>query len=769
MPKFLLRLIVFGIVLGAIPVLFIGATSYYMASGDIKDNANESNAQILQQTQIRVEQVLKTLELSAIQYMNSTIVINSAIQPLDPYDFTRIRDLSKGLYSLQTFARVTDASLINLYDDWIVNFSLFRSFSTHPYRQQIMEYTKHRNNMFWVYRKYVNLSSESEGDAVSDTNVVNSISLVCKIPAIPSPNTPRELLIIDIAMKEFKELLTQNNRLGEKYILDRDGNDFLSVTKGNYSEINTDIVNKAKEANEEVGFVNEILNGTPVLVNYRVSNYNGWIYVSVVSLEEITTKSRKIGGITLALCVVIFVIVFLFAWLGSRRMYTPIRRLFEYSKEVGASEQPESGSDELWIIEERFRTLSSTGKQLQQQIIGQYDHLKEFFVLKLFSGLISESDFLYRTKIFDFPTEWNKLVVLTIQIDTMQFTKYREHDRELLLFAINNIVCELLPQANRFSPILIDQSQVSLLACEENDHLLLKQQLHDTAQMLKESIQQYLQVKISIGISRPFDQLREAVRAYSECLEALRRRISLGQELIVHFEDIDSTQGNKSAVYSQLKILEDQLVGALKLADQERVHLVFREYMEAVIQKEAYSHEFSPLMLQLISRVYQLIQELGIPIRKVLGEQATIDYFQKLNALDEIMQWFCECLFDPVTSYLTKQAETQYVNIANQMMRLVHELYNQNISLESCAESLNFHPAYLSRVFKKELGINFIDYLAEYRMNVAKHWLQHSTLKISEVAEKVNYTNSTAFIRTFRKVTSMTPGQYRELHTHIKN
>lgn len=567
MPKFLLRLLVFGIVLGAIPVLIIGATSYYMASGDIEDNINESNAQILQQTQIRVEQVLKTLELSAIQYMNSPIVINSAIQPLDPYDFARIRDLSKGLYSLQTFARITDASLINLHDDWFVNFSLSRSFSTHPYHQQIMEYTKHPKNMFWVYRKYVSLSSEGEGDAVSETNLVNSISLVSKIPAIPSPNTPRELLIIDIAMNEFKELLTQNNRLGEKYILDRDGNDFLSVTKGNYSEINTDIVKKAKEANEEVGFANGILNGTPVLVNYRVSNYNGWIYVSVVSLEEITAKSRKIGGITLSLCAMIFVMIFLFAWLGSRRMYTPIRRLFEYSKEVGASEHPESGSDELWIIEERFRTLSSTGKQLQQQIAGQYDHLKEFFVLKLFSGLISESDFLHRTKIFDFPTEWNKLAVLTVQIDTMPFTKYREHDRELLLFAVNNIVCELLPQANRFSPILIDQSQVSLLACQENDPLLLKQRLHDTAQMLKESIQQYLQVKISIGISRPFDRLKEAVQAYSECLETLRRRISLGQELILHFEDIDSTQGNKSAVYSQLKILEDQLVGALKLAD----------------------------------------------------------------------------------------------------------------------------------------------------------------------------------------------------------
>jgi len=46
---------------------------------------------------------------------------------------------------------------------------------------------------------------------------------------------------------------------------------------------------------------------------------------------------------------------------------------------------------------------------------------------------------------------------------------------------------------------------------------------------------------------------------------------------------------------------------------------------------------------------------------------------------------------------------------------------------------------------------------------MAKKWLKETDMKISEIAERLNYANSTGFIRTFRKLTGMTPGQYREI------
>ncbi|MNY46244.1 HTH-type transcriptional regulator YesS [compost metagenome] len=96
------------------------------------------------------------------------------------------------------------------------------------------------------------------------------------------------------------------------------------------------------------------------------------------------------------------------------------------------------------------------------------------------------------------------------------------------------------------------------------------------------------------------------------------------------------------------------------------------------------------------------------------------------------------------------------------MVEMIHAGYEQDISLESCAAQLKYHPVYVSRVFKKETGVTFIDYLTNYRVNMAKKWLKETDMKISEIAERLNYTNSTGFIRTFRKLTGMTPGQYRD-------
>ncbi|MNT98758.1 HTH-type transcriptional regulator GadW [compost metagenome] len=60
------------------------------------------------------------------------------------------------------------------------------------------------------------------------------------------------------------------------------------------------------------------------------------------------------------------------------------------------------------------------------------------------------------------------------------------------------------------------------------------------------------------------------------------------------------------------------------------------------------------------------------------------------------------------------------------------------------------------------MGIAFSDYVSEYRMNMAKILLETTDLKIAEIGTRLQYKNNSAFIRSFRKVHGITPGQYRE-------
>jgi two-component system, response regulator YesN len=763
-PRYLLRLLMFSFILGAIPVILIGLISYYMTSVDIKNNVSHSNAQILQQTQIRVEQVMKTLELSVIQYANSSVVKESITERLSADDFGQIRDLSLGLYNLQTFISVDQAYLINPQKDWMIGFSQFRSFRDHPDANRILDYAVHPQSLFWETNPFPIRTVPSGSDMIIESeNERQMMRLICKIPVYRTTFEPMELLIAEIPYDELTSLLRRSDPQDTTYIVKRDGTDFLGLSDTAYPVLAKHVSEHVQMTERMEGLLNtQSITGEPILVNYRTSEYNDWIYFSVVPIAQVTEQSRNIALITLLICVGIFIIVFAIAWYGSRRMYSPIRRLFEFTQEIGAGHHDDHRKDELGFIEEQLRSLDSIGKQLKEQIRGQFDHLKEFFVLKLFTGQISERDFLYRTSVYGFPKEWRGLAVIAVQIDPLHPTRYREQDKELLLFAINNIVGELLPPNCRFSPILMDQSQVTLLAGDYDDPLHMKRWLYEVAETIRRKVNEYLQLPISIGISRTFHQISEAGRAYGECLEALRCRIGLGPELLLHYDDINPHQESTSAVFSQLKLLEDQMIQALKLADSDRVHRLFKEYMQAVIDKEIPSNELPMLMFQLIVRAFQLFHEQGIPVRKVLGEQATVEYFLKLNSLEEIIRWFEDRLFAPIVAYMQEQSESQYVNIANLMVKLVHDSYDKDLSLDYCAEMLNFHPSYLSRVFKKETGGNFIDYVAEYRMNIAKHWLQNTSLRVSDIAEKVNYTNTTAFIRTFRKVVGMTPGQYRD-------
>lgn len=96
MPKYLFRLLSFTILLGALPVIFIGLISYSIASADLAEKVKEGNKQVLLQTQMRVEQAMRTLELSAIQYASSPLVTKSISQPLSAEDYQQIKDLSTG-------------------------------------------------------------------------------------------------------------------------------------------------------------------------------------------------------------------------------------------------------------------------------------------------------------------------------------------------------------------------------------------------------------------------------------------------------------------------------------------------------------------------------------------------------------------------------------------------------------------------------------------------------------------------------------------------
>lgn len=72
------------------------------------------------------------------------------------------------------------------------------------------------------------------------------------------------------------------------------------------------------------------------------------------------------------------------------------------------------------------------------------------------------------------------------------------------------------------------------------------------------------------------------------------------------------------------------------------------------------------------------------------------------------------------------------------------------------------NPEYLSRLFKKEMGIGLNEYLVQERMKIAESLLRNTSFSISIIASKVGYVNFSHFARAFKKEFGVSPTEYRK-------
>ncbi|MHC5230071.1 helix-turn-helix domain-containing protein [Enterococcus sp. LJL99] len=107
------------------------------------------------------------------------------------------------------------------------------------------------------------------------------------------------------------------------------------------------------------------------------------------------------------------------------------------------------------------------------------------------------------------------------------------------------------------------------------------------------------------------------------------------------------------------------------------------------------------------------------------------------------------------------------LNLKHQILRYIHENYNEHLTLDTLANSLHLSKYYTSRLIKNTLGMTFSMYLLIYRLEVAKKELSTSDLSINEISSKVGFNDPNYFSKQFKKITSYTPIQYRNTYKGI--
>lgn len=103
------------------------------------------------------------------------------------------------------------------------------------------------------------------------------------------------------------------------------------------------------------------------------------------------------------------------------------------------------------------------------------------------------------------------------------------------------------------------------------------------------------------------------------------------------------------------------------------------------------------------------------------------------------------------------------VQIVYDMKKIMEENYNQPLTLKYFSDLYYFKEDYLSKMFKQEFGVNFIDYLTQLRMKKAEKLLKEKSLTVADVAYLLGYNDPKYFCRIFKKKYGITPSKYGDL------
>lgn len=106
--------------------------------------------------------------------------------------------------------------------------------------------------------------------------------------------------------------------------------------------------------------------------------------------------------------------------------------------------------------------------------------------------------------------------------------------------------------------------------------------------------------------------------------------------------------------------------------------------------------------------------------------------------------------------------DVTYSKVIIETMQYIEEHYTENITLTSMSELTFVNPSYLGYLFKREVGVSFVEYVNEKRIDKAARYLLETNMKVYEIMDNIGITDKNYFLKLFKKYKGSTPTAYRK-------
>ncbi|NEW07122.1 helix-turn-helix transcriptional regulator [Paenibacillus sp. SYP-B3998] len=421
--------------------------------------------------------------------------------------------------------------------------------------------------------------------------------------------------------------------------------------------------------------------------------------------------------------------------------------------------------DQFAFIESSIEKLITESEQYEKQAAENQIVKRNYFFRALISGTnrIHQLEWNHELRSMGVDNGSHSYLVLLIEMDEYDAFEltYNARDQTLLKFALRSAIQEIS-----------DQYTISLwnnwLFHNRLCHLIVLNPDKDVWPILRmceqfnEWVEQFLKFTVTIGVGEVVDNFSAIPHSYDSAFEMLEMKAAVGQNRVISQETV--IRSSNASQYESLESIRALIRHFIALKDnwEEALHSAFREMRANHLSRKAIASLADYLLYHLNREIKGLPENLqSIWYNELLPPLTnTIKHFDKIERLEQQYLITLKRMSEHIQA--KREINPHYRDITAIKDYIERHYTDPSLSLNQVSDQFRLSPPYFSTMFKEIQGEKFIDFLTKLRMNKAKLLLETTEESIQDIALSVGYIHSFSFIRVFKKLEELTPGEYRK-------
>ncbi|MBE5908927.1 MAG: response regulator [Lachnospiraceae bacterium] len=391
---------------------------------------------------------------------------------------------------------------------------------------------------------------------------------------------------------------------------------------------------------------------------------------------------------------------------------------------------------------------------------------QEKFVLDLITHLVTNpEDIEYQLKALDLRIDSTNIIQILLRVDNYaSITNENDLQRKRTInFSIINIGNEILKTYSSGILTHIDGDYYSILIsfAQERSQAVIRETIQNVIRQISSNLKTYLNITSSFVVSKKSDSIDRLPVNYREAYQLMKQSFFSEAGTILFADDMNAKRSTDNAKEILGKDVEKQIVESFYVPCEDALGILAIEEVFAKLKEQKLDYKTANnVLMKLLGLFIDVCKTNAIEFSTInKSESSPFEQLAAMTTLNQAREWFLEC-FHTVNKLLASsyQGNSDYVR---KSLIYIQTNYREPLTLDATADYIGISKSYLSTLFKEEVGQGFSEYLNVYRIKKAKMLMSHEQ-DLHVVAFDCGFQDYSYFFKVFKKVTGMTPAEYKK-------